>query len=294
MNAAHQRGIRVLLDVVPNHTSDQHPWFIEAERDGPGSPMWDRYDRDDSGRPTHYFSWTHLPNLNFGNPEVRHLATEAMLHGFANSMSTASGSMSPGVSGNDVPNSGRSSAAEFRRLKPDGLLIAEASARDPYYTASGFDAAYDWTDALGVWAWGEAFDGETPVSASIVRGGRHADPGTRVFRFLNNNDTGDRFITRHGEDFTRVAMTMLLTLPGLPCLYLGDEVGAEFQPYGAGWPNRLERGESLREHTRRVIALRHDLPGLAGTPGHRSRLTTKRCSPTCGTTATGNRPSSSS
>ncbi len=40
---AHARGIRVLLDIVPNHTSDEHPWFVEALAAGPGSPERERY-----------------------------------------------------------------------------------------------------------------------------------------------------------------------------------------------------------------------------------------------------------
>jgi alpha-glucosidase len=40
---AHQHGLRVLLDIVPNHTSDRHPWFQEALAAGPGSPQRDRY-----------------------------------------------------------------------------------------------------------------------------------------------------------------------------------------------------------------------------------------------------------
>ncbi len=40
---AHEHGLRVLLDIVPNHSSDQHPWFAEALRAGPGSPERDRY-----------------------------------------------------------------------------------------------------------------------------------------------------------------------------------------------------------------------------------------------------------
>ncbi|NUR06564.1 MAG: glycoside hydrolase family 13 protein [Nocardioidaceae bacterium] len=40
---AHDVGLRVLLDVVPNHSSDQHPWFVEAVEAGPGSPLRDRY-----------------------------------------------------------------------------------------------------------------------------------------------------------------------------------------------------------------------------------------------------------
>jgi Alpha amylase, catalytic domain len=40
---AHQAGLRVLLDIVPNHTSDQHLWFQAALAAGPGSPERERY-----------------------------------------------------------------------------------------------------------------------------------------------------------------------------------------------------------------------------------------------------------
>ena len=46
----------------------------------------------------------------------------------------------------------------MRRIAPDALIIAEASATDPFYAEHGFDAAYDWTDEIGRWAWESAFD----------------------------------------------------------------------------------------------------------------------------------------
>ncbi|HEX4213094.1 MAG TPA: glycoside hydrolase family 13 protein [Candidatus Dormibacteraeota bacterium] len=43
LEEAHEHGIRVILDIVPNHTSDRHPWFQEALAAGPGSRERERY-----------------------------------------------------------------------------------------------------------------------------------------------------------------------------------------------------------------------------------------------------------
>ncbi|AKJ11954.1 alpha-amylase [Streptomyces incarnatus] len=40
---AHRLGLKVVVDIVPNHTSHRHPWFQEALRSGPGSPARERY-----------------------------------------------------------------------------------------------------------------------------------------------------------------------------------------------------------------------------------------------------------
>ncbi len=99
---AHALGLKVLLDIVPNHTSDEHGWFIEALAAGPGSPERERYifrrgcGPDGAQPPNDWRSvfggraWTrvteadgsrgewylHLfdpkqPDLNWDNPEVR-------------------------------------------------------------------------------------------------------------------------------------------------------------------------------------------------------------------------------
>ncbi|GAP54538.1 oligo-1,6-glucosidase, partial [Arthrobacter sp. Hiyo6] len=43
LQKAHHEGIKVIVDLVPNHTSDEHAWFQEALAAAPGSPQRDRY-----------------------------------------------------------------------------------------------------------------------------------------------------------------------------------------------------------------------------------------------------------
>jgi glycosidase len=86
--------------------------------------------------------------------------------------------------------------------------------------------------------------------------------GALVFRFLNNNDTGERFVTRYGVARTRLAATMLLTLPGLPLLYTGDEIGAEFEPYDEGPVLSWTDPHGLRAHYARLVALRREHAAL--------------------------------
>ena len=70
------------------------------------------------------------------------------------------------------------------------------------------------------------------------------------------NDTGARFSTRYGLARTRVAVAMLLTLPGLPGLYTGEEVGASFEPYREGAPILWDDPDQLRVWYTRLLELR--------------------------------------
>ncbi|MFI6738757.1 alpha-amylase family protein [Nonomuraea sp. NPDC050451] len=102
MRTAHDRGLRVIADLVVNHTSDQHPWFVEA-RSSRDSPMRDWYVWSDTPEPDdpsqivfpdkensiwqydegsgqyylHSF-YRHQPDLNVGNPEVRDEITRVL------------------------------------------------------------------------------------------------------------------------------------------------------------------------------------------------------------------------
>ncbi|WP_049559967.1 alpha-amylase family protein [Nonomuraea sp. SBT364] len=101
MRTAHDRGLRVIADLVVNHTSDRHPWFVES-RSGRDSPKRDWYvwsdtpepnpkevvfpDKEDSvwehdERTGQYYLHTfyrHQPDLNVANPDVRDEITKVL------------------------------------------------------------------------------------------------------------------------------------------------------------------------------------------------------------------------
>jgi cyclomaltodextrinase / maltogenic alpha-amylase / neopullulanase len=267
VDTAHRLGLRVIVDFVPNHFSDQHRYYRDVLARGVRSPYYDWFERDNTGAVTHYFDWTHLLNLDYDNPEVRDYITAALarfvrdydVDGFRVDASWAVAQRAPefwpGV------------RAELKRIDPDIFLLAEASAREPYYVANGFDAAYDWTQELGVWAWRDVFgeDGSVDLSrlrAALTNDGNGFPPDSLILRFINNNDTGERFIARHGRASAMLAATLEFTLPGIPLIYNGDEVGASFDPYDEGPPLHWHDEDALTRHYRKLAALKKGLTAL--------------------------------
>jgi len=103
LDAAHQRNMQVMIELVINHTSDQHPWFQAARRAPKGSPERDMYVWSDNDKlfegvriiftDTEKSNWTwdevaqqyywhrffaHQPDLNFDNPRVMEEVLKAM------------------------------------------------------------------------------------------------------------------------------------------------------------------------------------------------------------------------
>jgi cyclomaltodextrinase / maltogenic alpha-amylase / neopullulanase len=262
---AHELGLRVLLDFVPNHTSIEHRYFKTAEKEGPGSHYWDFYDRKPNGHFTHYFDWTHLPNLNYDEPQVRRMITEAFSYwirrydvdGFRVDAAWAVKLRRPGFwSG---------WREELKRIKPDLLLLAEATARDRYYFENGFDMGYDWTSHPGRWPWAGFWEFPQEIQSLSASTLSHRYPSDAlVLRFLNNNDTSIRFVDQHGAPMTKVASALEFTVPGNPLLFAGDEIGASYQPYGTlekiPWKDR----HGLRPWYEGLIRIKRELPALWG------------------------------
>jgi alpha-glucosidase len=271
---AHDRDLRVVLDWVPNHTSDQHPWFVDA-RSSVESPHRDWYVWRDppapGAAPNNWLAafppetpaWTfepgtgqsylHLfladqPDLNWDNPAV-----EAAMHdvlrfwldrgvdGFRADVVHLIGkdpelpdlprdlaAITP-VALNDHP----SAHDRLRRIRQlldgydgDRMMVGEVTlSTRQVATYYGHDdelhLAFNFTPLFVPWD-ASAWRGRIERVVDEY-GPRDAWP-TWV---LSNHDN-PRHRTRYGNDArARVAALLLLTLPGTPFLYAGEELGLE-------------------------------------------------------------------
>jgi len=261
----HARGIQVILDWVPNHTSDQHPWFLDSA----SSPnafhrdwyVWSTTNRGWTqpwgGSQTTWFSdngywyyavfWSGMPDLNWKSAAVRtELAAAAgrwMARGVDGFRLDAVRYLVENGSGTgqmDQPETHqylRDFAAGVRALKPEALVLGEAWA-DTATIATYFHPT------VAVPSGDEVLPFDFPLADAIVAGvgggsardiaaaldsvARTYPAGTGDAPFLTNHDQV-RVATRLRADPAKLALaaSILLTLQGTPILYYGEEIGMQ-------------------------------------------------------------------
>ncbi len=292
IEAAHRRKIKVVLDGVFNHASRGFFFFNDILENGPHSPWLDWFkildwplSAYDGSKPANYVSWVDnraLPQFNHDHPQVREYI-----------MQIAEYWLNKGIDGwrLDVPNEIETTGfwSEFRdRVKavnPDAYIVGEI-----------------WSDA-SKWLDGEQFDGVmnylfTVPTIAFTAGDRfnkeYAQPyyspypaisaqeyANRIkdllslypeeiklaqLNLLNSHDT-PRLITTVGEDRAsmELATVLLLTFPGAPSIYYGDEVGlvgGKDPDSRRGFPATENWDISVLKYHKDMIALRHQYPAL--------------------------------
>lgn len=294
--AAHARGMQVVMDLVLNHTSVEHPWFQARpdwylwRTDDPGwKAPWPGGGRTWHPRPGNGFFyglfWEGMPDLNWTQPAVEAEMLEVARHWLAEGVDgfrvDAARYL---VESNDgaLADLALTHAAERRlmtaleRVRPDVWLVAEAwTARAAARTyaaqnGGGFQRVFDFDLAAAVEA---SLNGEKP---GPLRAALEEARGDWPFAatFVGNHDVrrlASRLFAR--AEAVRSAYTVLLTLPGRPFLYGGDEVGlpqaeaqgdpGQRQPMDWAWADAQQKDPgSLLRHIRRLTALRARHPAL--------------------------------
>ncbi|HVG60936.1 MAG TPA: alpha-amylase family glycosyl hydrolase [Hyalangium sp.] len=260
---AHRRGIRIVLDFVINHTSAQHPWFVESSS-APSSLKrnWYVWRQDDpgwiqpfgKGRVWHskgdayYYGifWGGMPDLNYRSPEVRaevkrlaSLWLERGVDGFRLDAARHMVEKGPGQEQNDTPETHafwKEFSAHVRSVRPDALLVGEVWSESKdilrYYGATDRVPGGDELPMLFYFPMGEAIlnslnaGDAAPLSARLEEMSTAFPRGVLTAPFLTNHDQVRVATQLEGQEGRlRTASAVLLTLPGTPFLYYGEEIG---------------------------------------------------------------------
>lgn len=252
LSEAHKRGIRVIIDLVLNHTSAQHPFFIDSLRSSDSDfHNWYIWSPTSLGAGWHsaqvgtetmfyygYFCGC-MPDLDYSNPDVTTQMEKVAEFWLEN----------VGVDGfrvdavkhlieeNEITLNSPATHAWFKdfndyykSLNPEAYTVGEVANSDARiigtYTGDQFDQIFNFEMASAVInsVYGEA----TSSIKSAVTFTQYDMPDWNFATFLTNHDQ-DRVMSVLGGNVekAKVAAFILLTSPGTPYIYYGEEIGMQ-------------------------------------------------------------------
>ncbi|MFP4394606.1 MAG: alpha-amylase family glycosyl hydrolase [Anaerolineales bacterium] len=245
MEEAHARGIYVIIDLVLNHTSAQHPWFLESQdpdsekrdwylwADEPGRQGWHK------GESGYYYGifWDQMPDLNYENPEVtaemqeiiRFWLEDMGVDGFR--LDAIKHIVEEGDELENTPanHAWLESFYEFyKSVRADAFTVGEvwSSSREVVeYVGDEVDIAFefDLADAFV----SAAFRGRRTSAALAQSTVIDLYPDGQFATFLANHDQTRVRSRLLNDEQAKLAATLQLTFPGVPFIYYGEEIGMQ-------------------------------------------------------------------
>lgn len=247
VSEAHRQGLRVILDVVLNHTS----WDNDLLKT-PGF-----HQRDAKGQVLSPYDWTDVAALDYKNPVVRKYMLD-MLSSWVREYDVDG--FRADVAFNVPTDFWEQVRTTLEGVKPDLLMLAEAY--EPELVAKAFDFDYSWPlyHAIADAATGTA--STRGIRAAWEDERRTYPKGALHLRFSDDHDE-KRAIAYFGERGALAASALVFTMDGVPLLYNGQEVGdvtesgapALFERLPVFW-NGTERRPEFARFYRAMIPLR--------------------------------------
>ena len=253
VSEAHKRGLKVIIDIVANHTSWDNKMM--------SNPAY--YRRDAQGHIVSPYDWTDVAALDYTNSATRRYMTDMLkywvrdfdLDGFRCD-----------VAGEVPTDFWENARKELEAIKPEIVMLAEA--HKPDLLVKAFDLDYSWP------LYGTIADVMTNGrSASAIRESweeerREYPKGALHMRFSENHDE-KRAIARFGERGALAIDALVFTMDGVPLLYNGQEAGdvtesgapALFEKMPVFWQG-TERRPEFATFFAKVIPLRRDHAAL--------------------------------
>jgi len=252
--AVHARGWRILGDLTTNHTGDTHEWFLDAADPASDRRTWYHFSAD--GSYECWMGWRSLPKLNLDDPDARRAMVSGPdsvvarwlrppydVDGWRIDVANMTGRLGSLDVNHAVAQDVRRTVAAER---PDGLVIGEHNhdASDDL-DGDGWHGTMNYSGfAWPVWSWlrdpaspARPFGRPLPVPRRpgpqvqrslrewLARYGWRAS--TTSWNVLGSHDSA-RIRTVVGDPAAhRVAAGLQFTLPGVPMVFAGDEIGLE-------------------------------------------------------------------
>ena len=286
-SSLHQRGMRIVLDAVVDHTSDQHPWFTAASDVHASARRF--YTFDEKGQHVGWKGQSHLPKLDFACQDVQELVyggDNAILRHWLRAPYAIDGWRFDVIHMLGEHGTAAGNSYHVQRMRqcmkqenPDAYVLGEH-----FFEASQWLQGDQEDGAMNYYGFAHpvrAFLANQDIAYHPVRisaeefdqwlkQARSSIPFANQlaqFNLLDSHDTA-RFLSLVGGDVAlmRTAVTLLFTYIGTPCIYYGDEVGME----GGRDPDcrrcfpwdSTEWNHLLHDHYRRMIRLRKTHPAL--------------------------------
>ena len=261
VDAAHQQGLRVILDWVANHTAHDHEWVTARpmyhERRADGSLI---NARDNEGKET---DWTDVAELDYRNAEMRRTMIDEMrwwldrfgLDGFRCD-----------VAGGVPMDFWVEARTALKAVRPDLFLLAEAESPEMH---AAFDMTYGWEFHHLLNAIAQGKDSTPSLDRYFAKQGSDYGRGAYRMYFTSNHDEN----SWQGSEFERMganhapAFVLSATVQNsMPLLYTGQEVSLRkrlrfFEKDTVDW-----KGPSLASFYKALFDLKHQQSALANGP----------------------------
>ena len=242
---AHRRGIALLLDLPLNHTSAQHPWFKASAKGDPRYRDWYRWADAPAGSNWHALGSRYyygafgpdLPDLNVENPDVTATLVDVTdfwlgdvgIDGFR--LDAAKHLVEDAASTENTPETHawwKAFRTAVQARHPGALLLGEVydtPQNSSSYVPDDLDLTFDFGAASAMVGAAQAGDGSS-IQRTLAKVTTLYPASGGFGAFLTNHDQ-DRVASQLGSDpgALRAAADLLLTGPGVPFVYYGEEIG---------------------------------------------------------------------